>query len=265
MKVRKPNDHKYVNSISRILVALSIASILAVATAVAQNGALKVTSFPSGAKVVIDGADTGKTTPMSTSLSLGDHTVVVSISNSGWNPDSRTVTIVSGNNDLSVTLLPILTVGPIGPKGDKGDKGDKGEKGDKGDTGAQGPPGTQGSQGIQGLKGDPGEPGAKGDKGDQGDPGITPSEINSIQQQITTIQQQVTQIQQSSSLGLSGMKAFKPAAFDGSNTVYTWSPPAGVTHVLVEMWGGGGGGGFGTGGAGGGYTRTMLTVTPLET
>jgi hypothetical protein len=36
------------------------------------------------------------------------------------------VTIGAGNNDLSVTLLPMLSVGPAGPKGDKGDKGDQG-------------------------------------------------------------------------------------------------------------------------------------------
>jgi hypothetical protein len=81
------------------------------------TGALKVTSFPSGAKVSIDGVDTGKVTPMSVSLSLGDHLVLVSIPSAGWNPDSRTVTIVSGNNDLSVTLLPIVTNGTNGIDG----------------------------------------------------------------------------------------------------------------------------------------------------
>ena len=102
---------------SRSLFAIVAVSFALFSTAaLAQSGALKVTSFPSGANVKIDGVDTGKTTPMSTSLATGDHTVVVSIPNSGWNPDTRIVTIVSGNNDLSVTLLPILTVGPQGPK-----------------------------------------------------------------------------------------------------------------------------------------------------
>src|SRR5438552_7506665 len=58
-----------------------------------SNGALKVTSFPSGANVAVDGVDTGKLTPMSVSLPVGDHNVVVSIPNSGWNPDTRTVSI----------------------------------------------------------------------------------------------------------------------------------------------------------------------------
>lgn len=76
------------------------------------NGSLKVTSYPTGAAVLIDGVDTGKTTPMSESLTVGEHTVVVRVPNSGWNPDSRVVNIVTGNNDLSVTLLPTVTIGP---------------------------------------------------------------------------------------------------------------------------------------------------------
>ena len=83
----------------------------------AQNGALKVTSFPSGANVSVDGEDTGKVTPMSISVSVGTHIVVVSVPNSSWNPDTRNVDVASGNNDLSVTLLPISTIGPIGPPG----------------------------------------------------------------------------------------------------------------------------------------------------
>jgi hypothetical protein len=52
------------------LITFAVIAVIAaaVATVEAQNGALKVTSFPSGAKVTIDGSDTGKTTPMSVSL-----------------------------------------------------------------------------------------------------------------------------------------------------------------------------------------------------
>src|SRR5918993_3232935 len=121
--------------------------------AAAQSGALKITSFPSGALVSVDGVPTGKVTPMSISLPVGEHTVTVSLTDAGWRPDTRVVTIASGNNDLSVTLLPALTVGPPGPKGDKGDKGDQGEPG------------------PQGPKGDPGEPGPAGPQGPQGVPG----------------------------------------------------------------------------------------------
>src|SRR5687767_2798864 len=104
-----------------LAVSVFIAMSAAAASATAQNGggSLHVTSFPAGAKVFVDGINTGKITPMSTSLAVGDHIVEVSVPNSGWDPVFRSVTIVSGRNDLDVTLLPVLTVGPPGPKGEK--------------------------------------------------------------------------------------------------------------------------------------------------
>ena len=243
---------KIVSNVRTMSIVTAVLVFIAVTamSAFGQSGALKVTSFPSGAKVTIDGADTGKTTPMSTSLSVGDHTVVVSIPNSGWNPDTRTVTIVSGNNDLSVTLLPILTVGPPGPKGDKGDKGDtgaqgiqglKGDKGDKGDTGAQGIQGVKGdkgdtgAQGIQGLKGDKGDSGSIGPAGPQGPAGLG---------------------------GINGMQQFANNANDGTTATYSWTAPPGITHVIVQMWGAGGGGGSTAGGGGGAYGQGVIQVTP---
>jgi len=110
----------------------------------------------------VDNVSTGKVTPMSVSLPVGDHTVTVAIPGSGWQADTRTVSIVSGNNDLSVTLLPTVTQGPPGPPGPKGDKGDKGDKGE---------PGVAGAPGAKGDKGDPGEPGAAGPSGPAGPPG----------------------------------------------------------------------------------------------
>jgi len=137
--------------------------------ALAQNGSLTVTSFPSGAAVIIDGVSSGKVTPMRASVSVGVHTVTVTIPNSGWNPESRTVTIATGNNDLSVTLLPTLTSGPQGPKGDKGDLGPAGPTGLTGATGATGPTGPIGPTGPKGDQGDKGEPGLIGA---QGEPGV---------------------------------------------------------------------------------------------
>src|SRR6266436_5959162 len=113
-----------------------------------SNGALKVTSFPSGANVSVDGVDTRKVTPMSVSVAVGAHTVVVSIPNSGWNPDTRTFVVLAGNNDLSVTLLPNLAAGPMGPAGPQGDPGPPGPAGDTGPAGAPGPAGPQGPSGI---------------------------------------------------------------------------------------------------------------------
>jgi len=134
------------------LARLTLLGVLVFAAPVtsAANGSLKVTSFPSGAEVLVDGTNTGRVTPMSVSLSEGEHIVTVRIPNSLWNPDTRTVTIVTGNNDLSVTLLPVLTAGPQGPPGAKGDKGDNGDKGDKGDTGSIGPQGEPGSLALAG-------------------------------------------------------------------------------------------------------------------
>ena len=133
--------------------------------ALAQNGALKVSSFPSGAAVIVDGVATNKVTPMSISLSVGAHAVTVAIPNSGWNPETRTVTITTGNNDLSVTLLPILTTGPQGPRGDAGPTGATGAPGAAGATGATGPKGDPGLQGLAGLQGSQGPQGPAGPAG----------------------------------------------------------------------------------------------------
>jgi len=53
--------------------------------------------------------------------------------------------------------------------------------------------------------------------------------------------------------------------FTAPVTPASWTAPAGVTHVLVEMWGGGAGGGSVDGGGGGAYSRSMIAVTPGST
>src|SRR5260370_26760128 len=136
-----------------IAVALFLLGVPVALRADSSNGALKVTSSPSGANVSVDGMDTGKVTPMSISVAVGTHTVVVSIPNSGWNPDSRPFVVVAGNNDLSVTLLPILTTGPPGLKGDPGPIGATGPAGPAGPAGATGATGATGAAGPQGPPG----------------------------------------------------------------------------------------------------------------
>ncbi|MFA5897518.1 MAG: PEGA domain-containing protein [Hyphomicrobium sp.] len=165
-----------------VLTALFIAA--AVLPAHAQNGSLKVRSFPSGAAVVIDGVPTGKVTPMNTRLSVGDHTVTIAVPDSGWSPNTRTVTIRRGDNELVVTLLPVVTSGaqgPPGPQGVQGPQGAPGPQGATGATGAQGPQGVPGAEGAAGPQGPPGpegpqgkqgEQGIQGVKGDQGEPGL---------------------------------------------------------------------------------------------
>jgi len=138
--------------------------LLLAAASDGANGSLKVTSFPSGANVIVDGIDTGKVTPMSVSLSVGEHLVRVEIVGSGWEPAESTVNIVEGNNDLTVTLLPTLTEGPPGPAGPPGPTGF---------PGAPGPPGEPGSPGLPGPPGPQGEPGpAGGPPGPPGPPGV---------------------------------------------------------------------------------------------
>ena len=161
--------------------ALAVLSVIVVLSGTeqlsAQNGALKVTSFPSGAEVWIDGISTGKVTPMSTSVSRGAHTVKVQIPNSRWDSYTHTVNIVGGNNDLNVSLLPLVNssqqgpVGPPGPQGPKGDTGATGPQGPKGDTGATGPQGPKGDTGATGPQGPQGDTGATGPQGPTGEHG----------------------------------------------------------------------------------------------
>src|SRR5262245_61755152 len=123
-----------------VLRALLVTSIVIVLVGVlgatpSAAATLKVSSFPSGARVSIDGVNTGKVTPMNISVVEGDHVITVEIPGSGWSPDTRAVTIVAGNNDLSVTLLPTPSPGPAGPPGPPGPRGDRGERGESGPAG----------------------------------------------------------------------------------------------------------------------------------
>lgn len=56
-----------------------------------------------------------------------------------------------------------------------------------------------------------------------------------------------------------GYKKCKQFMEEGS---YTFTVPAGVTEVMVELWGGGSGGTQQSGGTSGGYARTVQSVTP---
>src|SRR6266571_4479360 len=165
LRFRRRGMQTRMRGCTAIAVALFLLGVPVALRADSSNGALKVTSFPSGANVSVDDIDTGKVTPMSISVAVGTHTVKVSIPDSRWNPDSRPFTVMSGNNDLSVTLLPNLAIGPIGPPGPKGDRGDKG---DPGQIGPQGPKGDTGPQGADGAIGATGAAGAAGPQGPRG-------------------------------------------------------------------------------------------------
>lgn len=63
-------------------------------------------------------------------------------------------------------------------------------------------------------------------------------------------------------MDLSQFKQFETFSSVGPGT---WTVPAGITKILVEVWGGGGGGSCQGGGGGGGYICGYFTVTPGST
>jgi hypothetical protein len=123
----------------------------------------------------------------------------------------------------------------------------QGAAGAAGSAGAQGPagaPGATGGTGATGAVGPAGPAGPMGPVGLQGPAG--------------------------SGHAFNGIQEFTQSG--------TFTPPAGVTSILVELWGAGGGGSGacgvvmqglfaagGSGGGGGGYTRAVLSVTPGAT
>jgi len=105
----------------------------------------------------------------------------------------------------------------------------QGATGPRGFNGVPGAPGATGAQGLPGAPGPPGPPGAQG-------PG-----------------------------GFNGMQEFTNNG-NAPSLLYAWTAPSGITHVMVEMWGGGGAGSFPIvgdfGGGGGAYVRSTIPVTP---
>jgi hypothetical protein len=57
---------------------------------------------------------------------------------------------------------------------------------------------------------------------------------------------------------------FKNMATFTATGANNWIVPAGITRIMVEIWGGGGGGGAWGGGGGGGYVRGIFTVAPTD-
>ncbi len=254
------------------LIALIGAFLVAPGRAGAQegNGVLEVTSSPTGANVSVSGNDTGKVTPMSIVLPVGSYTVVVSVPDPSWKPDTRTVDVEPGNNDLSVTLLPTLTVGPKGdpgpqgpqglpglqgPPGPAGPQGPVGPQGPKGDTGATGVPGAPGNVGPTGPPGPAGPAGPQGPVGPQGPKGDTGAAG-------ADGAAGATGPTGPPGPGLGGRKEFQISG--------TFLVPAGVSRLSVELYGAGGGGTVrqcnnGGGGGGGAYTSTIFPVQPGQT
>jgi hypothetical protein len=156
---------------SQLFVVLAVLALTSL-TANAQNGALKINSFPAGAAVSVDGVATQKVTPANISLPVGVHTITVA-AGQGWAPETRTITVSTGNNELNVTLVPAVSSGPQGPQGPAGPAGPAGPQGLQGPKGDTGPQGPQGAQGEPGKQGDPGPQGPAGEPGLPGVSGAT--------------------------------------------------------------------------------------------
>lgn len=161
--------------------------------------------------------------------------------------DSKESPLTSHDPQLTMTLV---EAGPQGPQGVEGPAGPTGATGPAGPTGQAGPAGPQGPAGAAGAVGQTGPTGPVGPPGPQGTPG-------------------------NGGGGFSGIQEFTQSG--------VFTVPAGVTHLLVELWGAGGGGagscgmqivaplygalpaGGGSGGGGAGYSRAVLPVNPGST
>jgi type VI secretion system VgrG family protein len=127
----------------------------------ASQGLLKVSSFPSGAEVLVDGVSTGRETPALLLLSTGAHDVAVRRVGSDWEPQTRAITITRGRNDLDVTLVPVLTEGATCWDLNANHQCELGTEDATGD-GLCTPADCRGPQGSPGLPGLPGAPGRDG-------------------------------------------------------------------------------------------------------
>ena len=77
------------------------------------NGSIAVSSVPSGAAIELDGIGTGALTPFTFgNVTPGDHAVSVSLT--GYNPESQTVTVIAGSTaTASFILVPAQQTGSI--------------------------------------------------------------------------------------------------------------------------------------------------------
>ena len=240
----------------------------------ADGGALKVTSFPSGANVFVDGVDTGKITPMTVSVPLSTHTITVSFgsiscqdpASLGWTPATHTMEVVQGTNFLSVTLLPCPTAGLQGPPGPAGPQGATGPIGPQGLQGAMGPAGAMGPQGPAGDAGPTGPAGPAGATGPAGPQGLTgpagptgPQGVDGLAGSAGPAGPTGPTGPSGPAGGLTGRREFRDSG--------TFTVPPGITRLSVELYGAGGGGGgmampchSGAGGGSGAYSSTILPV-----
>jgi hypothetical protein len=135
--------------------------------------------------------------------------------------------------EINSSLTQYVCNGATGPQGPAGATGAQGP------VGLTGPQGPQGNQGVAGAQGPIGLTGAQGAQGIQGPTGAT------------------------------GPSMFSNMLVYATPGTFSWTVPAGVTKIMVEVWGGGGGGGnshattsgWMSGGGAGGYGKDIFVVT----
>jgi hypothetical protein len=186
------------------------------------------------------------------------------------NASAYDIWLAQGNTGTQQDFLNTL-VGPQGPQGVQGIQG------------VQGVPGVQGPAGVDGAQG---PQGATGPAGNNGAPGVGIDTVAIINNNLYTTLSDGTVIN-AGPINVSGSGAIGSRIGFSNNS--TWTCPAGVTQITVQLWGGGGGGGAGSrpsgnlgckpcnnsiyaessgdGGNGGkgGYNRGTITVVPGTT
>ena len=139
--------------------------------------------------------------------------------------------------------------GPAGATGAQGLQGIQGPAGNDGATGPQGPIGLTGATGPQGVQGPAGNDGATGPQGPIGLTGTTGPQGIQGPQGLT------------GATGASGASSASATRIGISGST-SWTCPAGVTNITVELWAGGGGSGSYMSGGYGGYIRSAIAVSP---
>jgi hypothetical protein len=206
------------------------------ATAVGSNAEVSVSN------ALILGAINGVNGGANVNVGIGTTAPAFTLDVEAPSGSTPTVNFGNTNNPATFTVNGTFSLNgqPI-TSGTQGPAGPAGPQGPAGPTGPQGLAGPVGATGAQGVAGPAGPTGAQGPAGVVGP--IGPSGP--------------------SGPGLSGMQLFT------SNGTFT--VPANITGLLVELIGAGGGGGsgcsgngdfgYGGGGGGGAYTKTFLSVT----
>jgi hypothetical protein len=166
-----------------------------------------------------------------------------------------TFTYANGSTYTTPTLSGIQgPTGATGPQGPAGAQGIQGPQGPQGLTGPQGPTGNDGAPGPQGAIGATGPQGPAGNYTAGAGIVINNNEI---------------------SVNTSALPQTSQGVRIGFASSTTWTCPAGVTQITVELWGGGGAAGWsywlgcglstcksGGNGGNGGYTKSIINVIP---